>query len=36
MKMFFMITASDVMNMVKKIWIVDIMQGKMLEGSITP
>jgi hypothetical protein len=35
MKMFFMVTASYVMNMVTKLWIVDIMQGKMLEDSIT-
>jgi hypothetical protein len=33
MKMFFMVTASHVMNMVTKLWIADIMQGKMLEDS---
>jgi hypothetical protein len=36
MKMFFMVIASHVINMVTKIWIADIMKGKMLEGSITP
>ena len=36
MKMFSMVINSHVMNMVTKIWITDIMQGKMLEGSITP
>jgi ribosomal protein L9 len=34
MKIFFMVTASHVMNMVTKICIADIMQGNMLEDSI--
>jgi hypothetical protein len=36
MKMFFMVTATHVMNMVTNLWIVDIMKGKILEGFITP
>jgi hypothetical protein len=35
MKMFFMVTASHVMNMVTKIWVADIMKGIFLEDSIT-
>jgi hypothetical protein len=35
MKMFFMVTATHVMNMVTKICIADIMQGEMLEDTIT-
>ena len=35
-EMFFMVIASHVMNMVTKIWIVDIMQGKIMEGFVTP
>jgi hypothetical protein len=35
MNFFFMFISSDVMNMVTNLWIVDIMQGKMLEVSIT-
>jgi hypothetical protein len=33
--MFSMVIVSHVMNMVTKLWIADIMQGKMLEDSIT-
>ena len=36
MNFFFMVTATHVMNMVTKLWIVDIMQGKIMEGLITP
>jgi hypothetical protein len=35
MKMFFMVTASHLMNIVTNIWIADIMQGNILEDSIT-
>jgi hypothetical protein len=35
MKMFSMVTISHVMNMVTRLWIADIMQGNMLEDSIT-
>jgi hypothetical protein len=35
MKMFFMVISSHVMNMVTNIWTADIMQGKVLEDSIT-
>ena len=34
-KIVFMVTISHVMNMVTKLWIAYIMQGKMLEGFIT-
>ena len=36
MKMFFMVTSTHVMNMVTKLCIADIMQGKIMEGFITP
>ena len=35
MKVFFMVTTTHVMNMVTKLWIADIMQGKIMEGFIT-
>jgi hypothetical protein len=35
MKIFFMVTASHIMNMVTKLWISDIIQGEMLEYSTT-
>ena len=36
MKMFFMVNVTHVMNMVTKIWNVDIMQGKIVKDFITP
>jgi hypothetical protein len=36
MKFVLMVNDFHVMNMVTKLWIAEIMQGKMLEGSITP
>jgi hypothetical protein len=36
MKMFFMVNVTDVMNMVTKIWNVDIMQGNIVKDFITP
>ena len=36
MKKKIMVTATHVVNMVKNIWIADVMQGKRMEGFITP
>jgi hypothetical protein len=36
MKVFFMVNIIHVMNMVTKLWNVDIMQGEIMEYFITP
>ena len=36
MKMFFMVNVTHVMNMVTKLWNVDLMQGEIMEDCITP
>jgi hypothetical protein len=36
MKVFFMVNVIHVMNMVTKLWIVDLMQGEIVEDFITP
>jgi hypothetical protein len=36
MEMFFMVNVTHVMNIVTKIWNVDIMQGKIVKDFITP
>ena len=36
MKMFFMVTATHVVNIVTKLWIEDIMKGNIMKGFTTP
>ena len=36
MKVFFMVNVIHVMNMVTKLWNVDLMQGEIMEDFITP